>query len=180
MKPRVEIFGGRTSGQVTLVEYDAAWPARFERERAMIANALGDVARSIDHIGSTAVPGLAAKRVIDVCVGVDDVEREESFRPALEAAGYVLRVREPGHRMFRTPSADVHVHLWPAAGEDIARHLAFRDRLRENAADRALYDRTKRELAKRNWAVRNDYAEAKGEVIAQITQRARNVRSPNC
>ena len=101
-------------------------------------------------------------------VTVDDVEAEQAYGPALEAAGYVLRVREPGHRMFRTPSRDVHVHVWPTGSEGARRDLLFRDRLRIDAADRALYESAKRALAGRDWKDVNYYAEAKGPVIEEI------------
>lgn len=98
-------------------------------------------------------------------------EDESSYLPALERAGYVLRVREPGHRMFRTPERDVHVHLWRSGSEDERRHLVFRDRLRSSAEDRAEYEETKRALAPR-FRDANAYAEAKGAVIERITSRA--------
>ena len=79
---------------------------------------MGPVARRIEHIGSTAVPELAAKPVVDVMLSVDDPEDESLYLSAMERAGYVLRVREPGHRMFRTPGRDVHVHVWKAGSDD--------------------------------------------------------------
>ncbi len=109
-------------------------------------------------------------------VAVQAVGNEECYRPPLESAGYVLRVREPGHRMFRTLAKDVHVHLWDSAAE-IERHLRFRDRLVGNEADRQLYERTKRELAKRAWPDREAYASAKDEVIAGIMKRANAEKS---
>jgi GrpB-like predicted nucleotidyltransferase (UPF0157 family) len=157
--------------KITIVAYDPTWPARFEQERGRIAG-LGSVVKRIEHIGSTAVAGLAAKPIIDILVTVDDVEDEARYVPALEACGYVLRVREPGHRMFRTPARDVHVHVWRSGSDDERRHLLFRDWLRGNAPDRELYEQTKRELARRSWADMNDYADAKTAVIVAILQRA--------
>jgi GrpB-like predicted nucleotidyltransferase (UPF0157 family) len=104
-------------------------------------------------------------------VSVDDPDDEPGFLPALEQAGYVLRVREPGHRMLRTPELDVHVHLWLAGGEDEDRHLAFRDRLRRDEAARAEYEQHKRDLAGR-FRDMNDYAQAKGALIAEILARS--------
>lgn len=165
-------IGGPEPGFIVIVDYDPAWPRRYERERRRIATALGSTASIIEHIGSTSVPGLASKPVIDVLVAVDDVERETSYREQLQAAGYVLRVREPGHRMFRTHEKSVHVHVW-SEPQEIDRHLAFRNWLRANEDDRKLYEKTKRELAKREWDDTNQYAEAKDGVIAQIMARAR-------
>jgi len=102
---------------------------------------------------------------------VGSVEDEASYLPHLEAAGYVLRVRELGHRMFRTAGKDVHVHLWDSPDE-IERHLRFRDWLRRDDGDRRLYERTKRELARRARPDMDAYAAAKSDVIAAISERA--------
>jgi GrpB-like predicted nucleotidyltransferase (UPF0157 family) len=167
------LIGGREPGIVRLVDYDLGWPARFDSERARISAALGPLARRIEHIGSTAVPGLAAKPIIDVLVEVDDPEAEPLYAPQLESAGYLLRVREPRHRMFRTPARDVHVHIWPAGSTETLDYLLLRDRLRTHAGDRRLYEGAKRALADRHWPDMNYYAEAKGAVIEEIKARAR-------
>lgn len=167
------LLGGREPVTILLVDYDPAWPERFAAERARIVAALGSAARRVEHIGSTAVPGLAAKPIVDILVEVADPEDENSFRAALEHAGYELRVREAGHRMFRTPARDVHVHLWRAGRADVADYLLLRDWLRVHADDRLRYERAKRDLAGRSWRDMNYYAEAKGPVIAQIMGRAR-------
>ena len=162
------LIGGMERREIVIAPYDAAWPRRFEAERARIAGALGERALRIEHIGSTSVPGLAAKPIVDVLVEVvslDGVDREP--------AGYVLRVREDGHRMFRTPELDVHVHVWPSGAPDIADQLAFRDRLRESDDDRAAYEALKRELATRAWPDVNHYADAKTGLIREILARAR-------
>jgi GrpB-like predicted nucleotidyltransferase (UPF0157 family) len=104
---------------------------------------------------------------------MDDLEDDAGYGSSLEAAGYVLRVREAGHRMFRTPARDVHVHIWPSGSEDVRRHLMFRDWLRSHPDDRQLYERTKRELAGRPWRDMNYYADAKTPVIDEILGRAR-------
>jgi len=165
------LIGGREERVIEIVAYQAGWPERFEEEKARIEAAVGSAARRVEHIGSTAVPGLAAKPVVDVMVTVDDPDDEASYLPALERAGYVLRVREPGHRMFRTPELDVHVHVWRADSEDEERHVEFRDRLRSSAEDRAEYEQTKRELAGQLRDM-NAYADAKSDVIAKIVARA--------
>jgi GrpB-like predicted nucleotidyltransferase (UPF0157 family) len=92
--------------------------------------------------------------------------------PALESAGYRLRVREPGHRMFRTPDRGVHVHLWAETDVEATRCLRLRDRLRRSADDRRAYEQLKRHLAKRDWRDMNDYADAKGPLIEEILRRA--------
>jgi len=166
------LIGGRETRPIVIVEHDPAWARRFEQLRPPLLAALADVAARVDHIGSTAVPGLAAKPIVDVQVAVADPDREELFLPALEQLGYVLRVREPGHRMLRTPQLDVHVHVWRAGGEDERRHLLFRDWLRRSADDRARYEALKRRLAAREWEDMNAYADAKAPVIGEISARA--------
>ena len=161
------LIGGRERRDIVIADYDASWPRRFEVERNRIAGALGSRALRIEHIGSTAVPGLAAKPIVDILVDVARLEDADLAR-----AGYVLRVREDDHRMFRTPELDVHVHVWPTGHPDIAAQLAFRDRLRTSPEDRRAYEALKRELATRDWADMNHYADAKGELIREILRRA--------
>lgn len=172
MNEDVELIGGAEKRDIRVVPYDPGWPERFRTERDRIAAALSDTARRIDHVGSTSVPGLAAKAVIDIDVSVPDVADEAAYLPQLELAGYVLRVREPGHRMMRSGRLDVHVHICAAGSEWERRHLLFRDLLRRNAADRDAYGALKRRLAQRDWADMNAYADAKGSLIAEIMARA--------
>jgi len=162
------LIGGRERREIVIVDHDPAWSARFELERARITAALSELALRIDHIGSTSVPGLAAKPIVDILVEVGSLQDAAG----LERAGYVLRVREDGHRMFRTPERDVHVHVWPSGSPSIATDLAFRDRLRASPEDRAVYEALKRELAAREWPDTNHYAEAKGPLIREILGRA--------
>ncbi len=114
---------------------------------------------------------MAAKPIIDIQLSVADVEDEASYVPAMEAAGYVLRVREPGHRMFRTPDIGVQNHVCATGSEWERRHLLFRDWLRHSSQDRARYEAAKRELARREWDDVNDYADAKSAAINEITER---------
>jgi GrpB-like predicted nucleotidyltransferase (UPF0157 family) len=172
---REALIGEPEKVAIVVVEYDPAWPGRFESERNHIKNALGSRALGIEHIGSTSVPGLAAKPIVDVCVTVANSADEDSYVPDLESAGYELRVREPDwheHRMLRTAARDVHVHVFTVGSPEIHRHLAFRDWLREDEDDRALYARTKRGLAQRDWPTMQHYADAKNEVIEAIMVRA--------
>ena len=167
------LIGGRERREIVIADYDPEWPRRFDGERDRLAQALGAAALRIEHVGSTSVPGLAAKPIVDVLVTVADVTDESSYRPALERAGYELRVREPEHRMFRTPARDVHVHVWNERDPEVDRYLVFRDRLRESPADRAEYEQLKRSLAQREWSDMNHYADAKGPLIEEILGRAK-------
>ena len=122
---------------------------------------------------------LAAKPIIDIDVLVEDSSDEGAYLPALVSAGYVLRVREPDwhqHRMFRTPELDVHVHIFSTGCVEVARHLAFRDHLRNHAEDRMRYEALKRRLAKEDWADMNAYANAKSELVEEILMRAAAAR----
>jgi GrpB-like predicted nucleotidyltransferase (UPF0157 family) len=126
-----------------------------------------------EHIGSTAVPGLAAKPVVDLLAVVEAVDGPcDDLVWRMEAAGYTLRVREPGHLAFRGAGGEANVHLWPAGAPEIPRYLALREALRASAADRDRYAAVKRVLAGRVWADTNHYAAAKGPVIASILRRA--------
>lgn len=178
---RREVIIGEVERQaIVVVDYDPAWPERFRGEEAKIRAALEEAAIAIEHIGSTSVPGLAAKPIVDILLVVEDSGEEASYLPALEEAGYVLRVREPDfheHRMFRTPEKDVHLHVYSAGSPEIERYLLLRDRLRENGEERDLYVRTKRELARRDWPSMQHYAEAKTGVIEGIIARAAAARS---
>ena len=165
----------RADGPIHLAEPDASWPAVFEEEAARLRAALGAQALLVEHVGSTSVPGLAAKPIIDIILVVADSADEPSYLPAMEVAGYELRIREPAwyeHRLFNGPGADVHVHVYSEGCEEIDRMIAFRDRLRASEADRALYERTKRALAARHWRYVQSYADAKSEVVRSILERA--------
>ena len=165
------LIGGPERRHILIVDYDPLWSKRFEFERDRIEVALGERAVRIDHIGSTSVPGLAAKPVIDIDLSVSDPEDEAAFVPDLESAGYVLRVREPQHRMLRTPELDVHLHVCASGSEWERRHLLFRDWLRAHPDDRHYYETVKRSLAERIWNDTNHYAEAKTDVIDEIMSR---------
>ena len=163
------------SGPIALVDYDPAWPGLFVREAERIRAALGDRAVLVEHTGSTSVPGLAAKPIIDITLAVPDSADEEAYAPALEAVGYVLRIREPDwyeHRVFKGPDTKVNLHVFSEGCPEIDRMLCFRDRIRTNAADRELYERTKRELAAQEWEYVQDYADAKTVVVEEIVARA--------
>jgi GrpB-like predicted nucleotidyltransferase (UPF0157 family)/GNAT superfamily N-acetyltransferase len=167
-------------GPVLIVEYDPQWAELFEREAARIRAVLADRALRIEHVGSTSVPGLPAKSVIDIVLVVTDSADETAYVPVLAGAGYRLHVREPGwyeHRMFKGPDTDVNLHTFSAGCPEVDRMLMFRDWLRVNPTDRQLYARTKLELAQREWRFVQNYADAKSAVIDAIIARARHDRS---
>lgn len=172
MNDDAELIGGREPREILVVPHDSSWPDRFEIEHGRITRALGDRVFRIDHVGSTSVPGLAAKPIVDIDLSVDDPEDENSYVPDLLEAGYLLRVREPAHRMLRTPELDVHVHVCAAGSEWERTHLLFRDWLRISPGDCKLYAAVKEGLAGRLWPDMNDYAAAKTDVIADIIGRA--------
>ena len=171
------LIGGPEPAAISVVDYDEGWPMRFRAIAERLRHALtGDVG-SVEHIGSTSVPGLAAKPIIDVLLTVADVDNETAYLPALESAGFLLRVREPGHRMVRTPARDVHVHVYEPGSPEVRAYRDLRDWLRVDAADRELYAATKRTLAEQQWDDMNDYADAKTEVVHDILARARAWRA---
>lgn len=148
------------------------------RRAQRIRRALGDGVVQLEHVGSTSVPGLAAKPRIDILLVVPDSSDEPSYVPALESAGYVLRIREPNwyeHRVFKGPDTDLNLHVFTRGCIEIDRMIGFRDWLRTDVEDRALYERTKRDLASRQWKYVQNYADAKTEVVEQILARARAV-----
>jgi GrpB-like predicted nucleotidyltransferase (UPF0157 family) len=160
---------------IVLVEYDLRWPAFYEQAAEQIRGALGDAALQIHHVGSTSVPGLMAKPRIDINLVVRDTTDEEAYIPKLEAAGYVLRVREPDwfeHWMLRGLDPPVNLHVFPSECPEVDRMLLFRDWLRANEADRELCARTKRELAATEWKYVQNYADAKTAVVEEILARA--------
>src|SRR5262249_30830871 len=149
---------------IVICKYDPRWPRMFAEHDRRIRLALGGTALRIEHVGSTSVPGLGAKPIIDILLLVESSADEDSYLPWLERSGYVLRVREPDfheHRMLRTPELDVHLHVLSRGSEEASRMLAFRDRLRTSAADRQRYEDKKRQLAGQTWPHMQAYADAK-------------------
>jgi GrpB-like predicted nucleotidyltransferase (UPF0157 family) len=163
------------SGPILLEDYNPHWPELFDREAQRIRGALGDRALRIEHTGSTSVPGLAAKPIIDVLLAVTDSRDENSYLPDLEAAGYRLRIREIDwfqHRMFNGPDSEMNLHVFSSGCPEIDRMLSFRDWLRSHGEDRDVYERTKRALAQNEWKYVQNYADAKTAVIEEILARA--------
>ncbi|WP_312878236.1 GrpB family protein [Lentzea indica] len=161
--------------RITLEDYNPAWPDWYAREEARIRGALGPAVVRLEHVGSTSVPGLAAKPLIDVLLVVPDSDDEDAYVPALVEAGYYLRLREPGwyrHRLLKDSDPEVNLHVFSPACEEVDRMLVFRDRLRERADERAEYEAVKRELAARAWDRVQDYADEKTRVVERIILRA--------
>jgi GrpB-like predicted nucleotidyltransferase (UPF0157 family) len=160
--------------QITLADYDPEWPRLFEREAVRLRTVLGPTALLIEHAGSTSVPGLAAKPIIDMVLVVPDTTDEAAYLPALVAAGYVLRLREPDwyeHRLFKGPDTNINLHVFTVGCEEIDRMLRFRDWLRTHDEDRARYEAVKRDLAQQTWRHVQHYADSKTTVVEQIHQR---------
>jgi len=160
---------------VFLVDHDDGWADEYARQEQRIRAALGEVAVAVHHAGSTSVPGLAAKPVIDVVLVVPDPTDEAAYAPALQDAGFLFTAREPEwyeHRIFKDRSPRVNLHVFGPDCEEVRRMLAFRDHLRRDEADRTLYEDTKRELATRQWVLVQDYADAKSDVVTRIMARA--------
>ncbi len=169
------------AGPIELVDYDSEWPRLFDRLAADIRRALGERVRLLEHAGSTSVPGLAAKPIIDIVLAVVDSSDEAAYVPALEGLGYVLRIREPEwfeHRVLRQTDPAVNLHVFTEGASEIAKMVAFRDWLRAHDEDRLLYEQTKRELASREWKYVQHYADAKTEVVEGIIGRAMAERVP--
>lgn len=160
---------------IELRDYDPSWPEQYAEQAARLREALGERVIRVEHVGSTSVPGLTAKPIIDIALEVPDTTDEPAYVADLEAAGYVLQIREPDwfeHRLFKPADGGVNLHVFPAGCPETDRMVLFRDWLRANDADRELYVRTKRELAARDWKYVQQYADAKTGVVDEIMTRA--------
>ncbi|PAE96205.1 hypothetical protein CHH70_02550 [Shouchella clausii] len=163
---------------VTLLEYDPEWPNQFDREASRIRSVLGNKVLQLEHVGSTSIPGLCAKPIIDILLVVIDSADETTYVPDLEKAGYTLRIREPEwfeHRLFKGPDTDINLHVFSEGASEVTRMLRFRDWLRSNNADRDKYASVKRHLAQRQWRHVQHYADAKSGIVQEIMERANSV-----
>lgn len=163
------------SAPLLLADYDPAWPRFFETEAYKIQTALGKIASQIEHVGSTAVPGLPAKPIVDILLTVPDSANENEYVSTLEAIGYNLRIREPEwheHRMLEGSGKKINLHVFSAGCPEIERMLMFRNWLRTHESDRELYARVKRTLVEQKWKYVQDYADAKTSVVEEIIRRA--------
>lgn len=169
-----------SSGPIVIADYDPDWPRLFQREAERVRAALGDRVVLLEHVGSTSVPDLAAKPRIDILLVVPNSADEALYVPALEAVGYGLRIREPDwyeHRVFKGPDTDINLHVFSAGCVEIERMILFRDWLRSHESERVLYERTKRDLASREWKYVQHYADAKTAVVEMIIAQARGAGS---
>ena len=165
----------RLTVPIEVAPYSSTWPRLYEREAARIRSILNNLVIRIEHVGSTSVDSLPAKPIIDIALEVPDSTDENAYVPALEASGYMLRIRETDwfeHRLFKGPDTNINLHTFSAGCDEVERMLMFRDWLRVNAADRDLYTRTKRELAARDWKFVQQYADAKTAAVTEIMARA--------
>jgi GrpB-like predicted nucleotidyltransferase (UPF0157 family) len=163
-------------GPVTLAEYDPAWPERYAALARVIRRALGDAVVLVEHVGSTSVPGLVAKPIVDIVLAVSDSANEAAYVTALEGEGYALRICEPDwyeHRMLKGSGTDVNLHVFSAGCPEIDRMLVFRDLLRADPAKRDRYAAVKRQLAAQRWRHVQNYADAKTAVVEEILSRTR-------
>ncbi len=171
-----EIEAGRLvrpapGARVEVVAPDPAWPDWFASVRDRVAAALGERALAIEHVGSTAVPGLWAKPLIDIDLVVDDSADEAAWLPDLEAAGIVLSRREPHweeHRMLRGADPRTNLHVWSATSREPRRHTLFRDWLRTHPDDRERYAAVKRDVAAEGHTVEMLYNNAKAWIVYDI------------
>jgi GrpB-like predicted nucleotidyltransferase (UPF0157 family) len=159
---------------IVIEDYDPTWADRFAAASSLLKAVLGDLIINTEHVGSTSVPGLAAKPIIDIDLLLEDTPDESRYIPALERIGYRLVLREPwwhGHRMLVGPPEDVNLHVWRQDAPEPIRHRLFRDWLRSHPEDRELYAVTKRRLARDTAHRTSDYSLAKNDVIDQIFAR---------
>lgn len=162
---------------IEVVESDPAWPAQFDLLAARIRGAIGDCALAVEHVGSTSVPGLPAKPIIDIDVTVADPRAESTYVPGLEAVGIRLRLREPGwheHRLLVADGPRANVHVFGPDSPELVRHRMLRDWLIEHADDRERYAAAKRDSAVASNAAGESgmaYNRRKEPVIREILDR---------
>lgn len=150
--PGIELIGESSADPIQVVPHDPRWRDTYSEWKSRLAVALGPAAITIDHIGSTSVPGLPAKPVVDILIGVADPEDESTYAPAIESTGVLLRSRETEHRFFRPATGQprtVHIHVCRAYGRWATKHALFRDYLRSSPATRDRYANLKSLLAAR-------------------------------
>ena len=164
------------NGTIQLCPYSPDWAMLYQQQEKTIKKALGDRVMGIEHVGSTSVPGLCAKPIIDIVLLVKCSAAEEEYVPLLEQVGYKLRIREEDwhqHRMLRKEQPSVNLHVFSVGCQEAKRMIAFRDHLRQCRRDRDLYAAKKMELAAKKCEYVQQYADAKTQVVQQILNRIR-------
>lgn len=167
------VLGPPPAETIRIVPYDPGWPRRYQELSAAVRAALGDAALDIEHVGSTSVPGLAAKDVIDIDLTVADPGDEDRYVPALERIGYHLTIREPSwheHRCLRLAEPRVNLHVFGPDCPETIRHRMFRDWLRTHPEDRIRYEEAKVAAVPGGGHVM-DYNARKQDVIRDIYDR---------
>ncbi|RRS00442.1 GrpB family protein [Glycomyces terrestris] len=163
--------GGRPEPvAIAIAAYDPAWPARFQELAARVRAALGDKALSVEHVGSTSVPGLAAKPVIDIALTVADPADESAYLPELEEAGFRLVIREPAwheHRALKSARPNANLHVWGPGCPEVERQRMFRQWLIDHPEDLARYQEAKTAAAAE--------ANAAGEIVTEYNRRKQPV-----
>lgn len=165
----------KLTGKIEVREYDPQWPVLYGREAERLRKLLGEKILALEHVGSTSVPGLAAKPIIDIDLSVENSADEDAYVPLLTAAGYRLTIREPDwheHRLLKGPDTDINLHVWTLGSPEARRHKVLRDWLRENEADRSAYGAHKKTLAHRDYAYVYQYNNDKAGLIREILARA--------
>ena len=156
---------------ITIVDYDPNWSIIFESLKKDIDYALKDIPHQVEHVGSTSVPGLCAKPIIDMVLTISNPKKEDAYVPLLQRLGYRLRIREDDwydHRMLKLNQPQVNLHVFGFNCPEVKRMLDFRDWLTTHPDDMALYGSTKRRLATQSFEYVQDYADAKSDVVSTI------------
>ncbi len=165
--------------KIILSEYDSQWPVLFEREKEKLLSVIGNLNPTIEHVGSTSVPDLLAKPIIDIMAGVPDFSCADDLVLKIQDLGYTYISRYedemPYRRFFKKPESNIvthHIHMVEINSDFWIRHLLFRDYLRENQVTALKYADLKRQLAQKEWEDSNDYADAKSDFIRSVEQQA--------
>ncbi|MCB0413679.1 MAG: GrpB family protein [Bdellovibrionales bacterium] len=159
---------------ILLEEYTEQWSAWFKVQEEKILKALNQISIKVEHVGSTSVPGLCAKPIVDIVLEVPDSSNESEYVPQLEQNGFWLKIKEPEwfeHRMFKGKNIPTNLHVFTAGCSEVQKMIRFRDHLRNNPVDMELYQSKKKELSLKNWEYIQNYADAKTEVVKDIITR---------
>ncbi len=169
---------------VIIVEYDPRWPELYEEEKSVVMATVGGMVRSIEHIGSTSVPGLGAKPIIDIVAGVEGPSEADECVALLAGVGYDDVTPQPDNPDWyyclgrRLDGAYCHLHLMRQGSRFMEGHVLFRDHLRANPDVAREYQELKRVLAERHRDDRPGYGEAKTGFIESVVERARRATPP--